>query len=453
MLIYSLCRPQQCCRAVFFYREHLRNKMNKALRQLIAPLTFLVVSAVAQDIAIVPKERGIYSTGEKAIWSIEVMDQGEAFEGEVHYSLKAGGLTVLDEGTLILEDGKTTFEASPVQQTGTLLLEVRAGKKIERGGAVFNPELIQPSYTEPSDFDSFWQSKIAELEAVPMNVRLEKVDAGEHVEYWKITMDNIRGTKIRGQIAKPKNSSGKLPVMLQVQWAGVYPLKKEWVTGPAKNGWLAMNILAHDLPIDREMSFYNELEKGALNYYPGIGNEDRDTSYFLRMYLSCYRAVEYLTNHPDWNEEVLYVKGTSQGGLQAIMISGLHPAVTAVSANVPAGCDQTGELVGREPGWPKWVRSGNDETRDARIKVASYYDVVNFAKRVKSPALVAVGLIDVTCPPEGVIAMYNQLSGPKKLIVLPVSGHRNINGSQDLYYDADLQWSQALKVGKPLSMQ
>ena len=83
-----------------------------------------------------------------------------------------------------------------------------------------------------------------------MNAKLEPADSGNaNVEYFKITMDNIRGSHIRGQLARPKRGD-KFPAMLIVQWAGVYPLQKGWVSGRATEGWLALNINAHNLPID-----------------------------------------------------------------------------------------------------------------------------------------------------------------------------------------------------------
>jgi cephalosporin-C deacetylase len=63
----------------------------------------------------------------------------------------------------------------------------------------------------------------------------------------------------------------------------------------------------------------------TLKDYVSIGNDDRDKSYFLRMYLSCYRAADYLAHRPDWDGRTLVVTGTSQGGMQAIVTAGLHP--------------------------------------------------------------------------------------------------------------------------------
>jgi cephalosporin-C deacetylase-like acetyl esterase len=318
------------------------------------------------------------------------------------------------------------------------------------GGAVFDWPKIQPSAPEPADFDEFWKSKIAELNAVPMNPALEKVEVNGDVDYWKITLGNIRGTKVYGQLAKPKNAAGKLPAFLLVQWAGVYPLNRDWVIWRAKNGWLVLNIIAHDQPIDREKKFYDDLSNGALKNYPAIGSDNRDTSYFLRMYLSCYRAADYLVGRPDWDGKTLLVDGGSQGGLQAVMIAGLHPAVSAATADVPAGCDHTGELAGREPGWPHWIAAGGGKDRAKVVEACKYYDVVNFARRAKCPVLVGVGLVDTTCPPEGVIAMYNQLQGPKELVILPAAGHMDKNESHKPYYGLSTRWAEAARQGKPV---
>ena len=237
--------------------------------------------------------------------------------------------------------------------------------------------------------------------------------------------------------------------MLIVQWAGVYPLQKGWVEGPAAEGWLVLNVNAHDLPIDEPEKFYQEQSAGALKDYPGIGNDDRETSYFLRMYLSCYRAAQYLTERPDWDGRTLVVTGGSQGGMQSLVAAGLCPKITAVLANVPAGCDLNGPQAQRMAGWPMWYwkTGGKDE---AKVRTAArYYDAVNFASRIKCPVLVGAGLIDVTCPPPGVWAACNQVQGPKEVVVLPVAGHGDHRGSHGPYYARFNAWKQALVQGKP----
>ena len=205
------------------------------------------------------------------------------------------------------------------------------------------------------------------------------------------------------------------------------------MTDWAKDGWLALDVMPHDLPIDQTPDYYKVQFDGPLKNYWTIGNDNRETSYFLPMYLSCYRAVEYLRSRPDWDGKTLVVMGGSQGGQQSLMIAGLYPGFTAAMANVPAGCDMLGPTAGRRGGWPQWYdwTTGKDP---AKVHEASrYFDVVNFAGHIKCPVLVGAGLIDQTCPAAGVCAAFNQITAPKELVLMPLSGHQSQNGSQAAY--------------------
>jgi cephalosporin-C deacetylase-like acetyl esterase len=203
--------------------------------------------------------------------------------------------------------------------------------------------------------------------------------------------------------------------------------------------------MPHDLPADREPAFYEELKQGALKHYSTMGANDRNQIYFLRMYLACYRAVDYLTTRPDWNHKAILVRGGSQGGLQAIMTAALHPAVTMATAHLPAGCDHTGPLIGRAPGWPNLLGTSQGAEREARVKASRYYDMVNFAARVHCPILVGVGLIDTTCPPAGVCAMFNRINAPKRIVIMPGISHHAGQRNQSAYFSVCSQWWNAAK--------
>jgi len=338
---------------------------------------------------------------------------------------------------------------------GTVLLEVKWPKSDGKegrttAGAVAAPNQIALSSARPADFDAFWKLKLQELAKVPAEPQLETIDVGQaNVQYAKIRLGNIRGTHIQGQIARPSQGE-KFPALLIVQWAGVYGLQKSWVIDQAAKGWLVLNIEPHDLPIDQPEAFYKEqMSTGPLHDYWAIGNDDRETSYYLRMYLSCRRAADYLASRPDWDGKTLVVMGGSQGGMQALVTAALCPQITAALALVPAGCDMLGPVVGRQGGWPQWYEktAGKDA---AKVREASrYFDVANFAPDIKCPVLVGLGLIDETCPPEGILAAINQITAPKEVIILPKSGHQNENGSQSAYETRCNQgWLLALVKGQ-----
>ena len=421
------------------------------LRAFYATAFCLVVPFLAQsqELKVAPgNTSGVYKTGEQIHWNIEV--KGDEFS-EAAYLIKKGGMTEISKGTVVLKDGKGEIQ-SKLEEPGWMLAEVSiqsgTNKPVKAiGGAITSPEKIQPALLRPDDFDAFWEAKLTELKAVPMNAEIVRGESNKPgVEYNAITMDNIRGSHIRGQIARPEKGE-KFPAMLIVQWAGVYPLQKSWVMDRAAEGWLVLNINAHDLPIDKPAEFYNEQNSGPLKDYPAIGNDDRETSYFLRMYLSCYRGTQYLVERPDWDGRTLVVTGGSQGGMQSIVTAALHPRITAVMACVPAGCDLSGPEAKRLPGWPMWYykTQGKDE---AKVRAAArYFDVVNFASRVKVPVLVGAGLIDTVCPTPGVMAACNQLKGPKEILILPLSEHGDKNGSQSRYYERFNAWKEALAKG------
>jgi cephalosporin-C deacetylase-like acetyl esterase len=408
--------------------------------------------AAAPRLAIVGDHAdGIYALGQPIHWRVEPGSPSRF--GAASYTLKKGGLDLLREGKLELASTVEEIDATlPVP--GTLLLEVKAtdgeGKAVRAlAGAVVAPERIQPSVPRPADFEQFWQAKLEELAKVPAGPQLVSRESGQPaVDYWQMTMDNIRGTHIRGQLARPK-AGEKLPALLIVQWAGVYGLSKAWATDPAGAGWLVLDINAHDLPIDETPEFYEQQSRGPLADYPAIGNDDREKSYFLRMYLSCYRAAQYLAERPDWDGKTLLVQGVSQGGLQALVTAALHPKVSAAIAGVPAGCDLTGPKAGRSSGWPAWCWKTQGKDPAKVIEAGRYYDVVNFASRIKCPVLVGVGLADETCPPAGIFAAFNQIKAPKEIVVLPHGDHPGSANSHQAFNDRSRAWQEELRLDKP----
>jgi len=429
-----------------------------ALLALLVALGASAHPAEAQRLVVhADHANGIYQPGEEVHWQVQWEGASPA-PATCRYVLKKGGLTVLKEENLALQNGAGSVEAR-FTEPQSLLLEVKAktaeGREIRGvGGAIAGWKQIQPSAPRPKDFDAFWKAKIKELQTVPANPQLESADAGKPgVNYWKITLDNIQGAHIQGQLARPA-SGDKFPALLVVQWAGVYGLSKSWATDRAAEGWLVLNVEAHDLPIDRPEAFYKEQSDGPLRNYPAIGNDSRETSYFLRMYLGDYRAAQYLAERPDWDGRTLVVMGGSQGGQQTLVTAGLHPKITAALAEVPAGCDMLGPDVGRTPGWPMWYWQTNGKDPQKVHEASRYFDAVNFASHIRCPILVGAGLIDETCPPAGVAAAVNQIRAPKELIFFPVGGHQDENRSHAAYTQRCWSdWLPALRQGKPAPVQ
>ncbi len=425
------------------------------MRFTLAPLiaVFFCATLAAQTLTVTPeRSSGRYEKGEEIRWVVS--SSAAASLQSPTYRIKSGNLNTVGSGALTFT-GSQAIVTAKLEQPGWLFLEVEArsaaGALLQAlGGAIVSPELIQPSAPPPADFDAFWAAKLAEQAAVPMNpVMTPGVSGRAGVDYATVTLDTIRGSRIQGQLARP-TSGARFPALLIVQWAGVYSLDKRWATDRAAEGWLTLNIQAHDITPVAEAGYYTALQNGALNNYPRIGNEDRDTSYFLRMYVACARAVDYLASRPDWDGSTLVVMGTSQGGLQALVTGALDARITAVLAEVPAGSDQTGLDAGRVPGWPQWAYQAWDRDPAKVLQAARYYDVTNFAPLIRCPVLIGVGLLDTLCPPPGVFATYNRLGGEKEMLIMPRAEHSDgVEPTHQPYRVRAAAWLAALRQGQP----
>lgn len=428
------------------YRKH------SVLTFIFAVIFFLGAAQLcsAQQLTFTPyKSSGIYSIGEKVGWTAS-LPQGVVPAGNYAYVVRKNNQEEIKSGNLDFSKGRATIEVT-LNEAAMVYVQVSppgnqgpsAGVVVALGAAVA-PEKLKPSVPRPSDFDSFWNEKIKRLKAIPENAVLTPSDSGKpDVEYATIKMDHINGAHVYGQMAKPKKP-GKFPALVIFQWASPpYPLQKQWVTDRAAEGWLTLNIEPHNVLPDQPQSYYDALPKELKNYHL-IGRDDRDKNYFLQMYLADYRAVDYIASRPDWDGKTLVVMGTSMGGQQSLCVAGLHSKITHVVVNEPAGCDSNGPLHGRASGYPNWP-SDNPTI----MKVALYFDAVNFASRIKATSLVAIGFVDTVTPPVGIWIAFNQIKGPKEAVPMIDSPHNHLAtpAQQQPYTSRSAEWLGALVRG------
>ena len=88
--------------------------------------------------------------------------------------------------------------------------------------------------------------------------------------------------------------------------------------------------------------------------------------------------------------------------------------------------DSLAPVAKRMGGWPLHLTPVDKDGKPADPKLIDawrYYDAMNFATRTKAEALFTVGFIDITCPPSGVYATYNQVKGKKDIVDFFHYGH------------------------------
>jgi cephalosporin-C deacetylase len=388
----------------------------------------------------------IYALGETVGWNVTLPWTASS----ATYVIRENNLGELGRGTI--KPGTPGKIEVKLDRPGMVYVEVTENKpdaKPKALGAVVAPEKIGPAIPEPKDFDAFWQAKIKALRKVPAKPELTvKPSDKDGVDFAILKMDHLDGKHVWGQVAKPKDPTGKkkYPGLVILQWASPpYPLQKSWVTDRAAEGWLAVNIEPHDVMPDQPKEYYDALPK-ELKEYNSIETRNRDRNYFLYMYLGDIRAVDYLASRADWDGRTLVVMGTSMGGQQSLCTAGLHPKVTHMLVNVPAGADVNGTAHGRKTGYPFW-----DPTDPKVLETASYFDTAYCAARIKVPSLVSMGFIDTATTPVSIWAVYNQIKGPKEAAPMPESPHNHLaTPVQSLpWTQASDRWMKALVSGRP----
>lgn len=392
---------------------------------------------------------GIYAKGEKAGWTVTTPS-----DGKISYLVRQDNRVAIKGGGMAGTGGGSTIISIPTDEPGMMFLEVTPeGGKPQAYGAAIEPEKIKRVDPRPADFDQFWNNKLKELRAVPENPQLKSAPSGlEGVDYGLVQMDHINGTKAHGQFAMPTPKPGeppkKYPAILVLLWASPpYRVWPDWITHRAKQGFIVLNIEPHDVLPTEPQGYYDALP-AQLKNYAQIGTEDRDKNYFVEMYLRGVRAADFLTKHPNWDGKTLIVTGTSMGGQQSWAVAGLHPKVTHMIVNVPAGCDLNGMMYGRAPSYP-FFDLGNKKSQEVR----RYIDGANFAPRIKATSLVGLGFVDTACNATGIWTAFNQIRGRKEAAPMVDSPHNNFatEEQQRPFKVREAAWFEALAAGKPVT--
>ncbi|MGD9496404.1 MAG: acetylxylan esterase [Armatimonadota bacterium] len=395
---------------------------------LAALLTLAAGCAPAQEDATLEiaqdPEDGICAVGEQATFTVRLVADGRPARGEVGYELTLDGARRLDAGTVQVGAEPGVIAAS-LDEPGVVRCKatytVEGNTQSVLAGVAFSPERIEPTATEPPDFDEWWAQQRALLAATPVDAQVEERDPPQGVRaLYKVSLATIEGRRVHGWLAVPEGE-GPAPAVIAFSGAGVSGISPAGAVGGALQGFLSMHIIHHDFDVEIPAERAAELKAGELAGYTTLGRESRETYYFRYVILGCLRAIDFLASRPEWDGQTLICTGSSQGGGLSLIAAGLHEQVSALAANVPGLCDHTGRFFGRPSGWPRLIPS--DDPNDPVAQVAPYYDAVNCARRFHGPALLMVGLIDGTCPPMTVYSAYNVLDGPKQMLVFPRMGH------------------------------
>jgi cephalosporin-C deacetylase-like acetyl esterase len=364
-----------------------------------------------------------YQLKETAVFKIQVIKDNVLMKDvAVDYELGPECFPTEIKKGIVLKNGELTLKAS-MNAPGFLRCKVSAeinGVKYEEmATAGYDVDKILPTTADPKDFDAFWTAAIADARRVPLDAKflLLPQKCTSTMNYYEVSFQNERaGSRIYGILITPKKQ-GKYPAVLRVPGAGVRPYSGYALS----DSIITLDIGIHGISVTQAPELYVNLSLGALNRYPHFNLNDRDKHYYKRVYTGCVRAVDLLHSLPEFDGQTIGVTGGSQGGALSIITAALDTRIDFLAANYPALCDYAGYLNHRAGGWPHYFKDAVPNAGE--IETLAYFDVVNFARRVKAKGLYAWGFNDLVCPPTSMHAAYNVIPAPKELKLYLNTGH------------------------------
>lgn len=416
--------------------------MKSYLAWLFTALLACSTTLSAQGLRLnVNHEDGIYALGETAI--VTCHSQSELKDS---LTVSVYRNNQLQSSTRMLPSGsdfqvlQQTFDS-----TCAIMVEVKTSQHKETIGFVVAPEGFLAGYTEPEDLMAYWEGQKKQLKSLPMQVKTTPLSVPEHYQ-GKYTCQDVEinclgPAPVRAYMAKPAHAKKKsLPIIILCRAAGV---SGDWcrcqvgecVGNAAQgNGALSLDINAHGMLNGQSDEYYKMLEDGMLkNYFDHI-TADRESYYFRGMYLRLLRAIEYMTQQPEWDGKRILVIGESQGGGQAAAAAGLDNRVTAVVLNVPAMQDLGGVRLGRRSGWPQPIECHSNLAPSLLDSYLPYFDGAMLLRHSKAEIVCEIGLIDTTCPPSAVWASLNGAPGKKTVRCVPFRTHAWPSGQWQAYW-------------------
>lgn len=356
---------------------------------------------------------------ERADFNVAIYKYGKIVKNaSITYTIAPEQMDAKITKSIVLKDGQGLLEGIKLSEPGFIRLTVsyKDGETVYENTATAGVALKDlKTYTVlPTDFDAFWTRAIEDARKIPLEPLLtrmpEKDTPTKHAYHVRFNHGNK--SFIYGILTVP-NAPGKYPAILHVPGAGVRPYE-----GTDYNDQIiSLQMGIHGIPVNLyDSDIYENLRNGALYKYYNNRMDDRNRYYFKRVYTACVRAIDFIHTLQEFDGENIGVTGGSQGGALTIVTAALDSRVDAIAAYYPALSDLEGYKHNRAGGWPRFDGKGL-EYSEQLLKVGRYYDVVNFARKLKIPGYYGYGYNDDVCPATSITAMLNEIKAKKQVVI------------------------------------
>jgi len=288
----------------------------------------------------------------------------------------------------------------------------------------------RPDVAEPADFDAFWRDTLAGSRGLAAAAELSPAPTPiDQLVVEDLAFSGFGGERIRGWVTRPRRE-GPLPVVIEylgygggrgipgerLQWAASGYVHVLMDTRGQGAGWGSGGATPDPHGSD-----------GATLGFMTRGIARPEDYYYRRVFTDAVLLVDAVQGFAFADPARIAVTGGSQGGGISLAAAALHPGVAAVMPDVPF-LSHFRRSVLLTPEHPfreieRYLSVHRDRVEQV-FRTLSYFDGVNFARRITRPVLFSVALMDDIVLPSSVFAAYNHLATEDASIeVYEFNGH------------------------------
>lgn len=288
---------------------------------------------------------------------------------------------------------------------------------------------------KPADFEAFWQARMAEADAVPLDytvTQAKEVPSWDSCDFLDLWFTGMAGARIYAKYLRPHSDK---PVPLVLQFHG-YPGASRSFAEQASFAGMGMALIAMDCPGQAGYSvdaggFLGTTVSGHI--VAGLDGP-AEGMYYVRLHQNIRILCRIVRQLQEIDLRRVFVNGGSQGGGLGLACCALNPGLINRAAILypflsdfklvwDLGADEIAYEGIRY--YARWF-DADEHQQDRWFRQLGYIDSKNFATLVQCPVLFGTGLEDVICPPQTQCAVYNNLHCKKSGIFSPVTGTRRL---------------------------
>ena len=299
----------------------------------------------------------------------------------------------------------------------------------------------------PADFDTFWDSGLAEMRAVEPAIELIPSEfSAPFAECFDLYFTGVGGARVHAKMVRPKGQQQPGPAVLHFH--GYTGRIQDWAD-EMKLAFAAAGITyigmdcrgqggySEDIGGVQGTTMRGQIVRGLADALQGAPQK----LLFRQIFLDAAQLAGIALAMDTVDAERVGVWGISQGGGLTVACAALEPRLARVAPVFPflADYQRVWEMdLAENAYWElsDWFRKFDPlHQREAEIFTnLGYIDIQHLAPRIRGEVHWSIGLSDKICPPSTQFAAYNKISAPKAQRVYPDFAHESLPGNSDAIF-------------------